>query len=196
MNPFEALLYRAFGRPTGILGSIGGRILARMNGDVARQVVELLALEPDDRVLEVGFGPGVGIELAAAAVPDGFVAGADPSEQMFVQARKRNRAAIETGRVDLRLAVAAELPFDDGSFDAAFAVNSTPMWPDPVAGLREVRRVLRPGGQIAVTLTPHAGGSPDDLRSQLADAGFERIRTESSEDWTAVIAVRPGQDHE
>jgi hypothetical protein len=57
------LLMRMFGRPKGIVGRLGGMIMARVNRDAAAQVIELLDVRSDDKVLEVGFGPGVAIQL-------------------------------------------------------------------------------------------------------------------------------------
>lgn len=108
-----------FGIPTGVLGRFGGVLLARFLGPFNEWVVELLEVSSSDRILEVGYGPGVGTELLAATVGDGFVAGVDPSNAMFHQASARNATAIQAGRVDLRLGVAEALPFDDATFDLA-----------------------------------------------------------------------------
>jgi hypothetical protein len=64
----KSVLLRAFGRPKGILGRLGGIIMARTNRDMAARTIELLDVQPNDRVLEIGFGPGVGIELLARLV--------------------------------------------------------------------------------------------------------------------------------
>ncbi|WP_228546440.1 class I SAM-dependent methyltransferase [Halegenticoccus tardaugens] len=183
------LLDRAFGNPRGILGNVGGRVMARTNDDAARWVVSLLDLAPTDRVLEVGFGPGVGIELASAAASEGFVAGVDPAKGMVEQARRRNATAIEAGRVELRRGVADDLPYADGTFDAAFSVNSMQVWPDAVAGLRELHRVLKPGGSVALAFTPHAGGSRDELPGPLARAGFERVRIREQDEAFCATAT-------
>lgn len=63
------LLMRTFGRRKGVLGRLGGVIMARVNRDAAAQVIELLDVRPDDRVLEVGFGPGVAIQLLRGMSP-------------------------------------------------------------------------------------------------------------------------------
>jgi hypothetical protein len=60
-----------FGRPRGVLGRLGGVIMARMNQQCAAWVIDLLEVQPHDRILEVGFGPGVGIELLAKAASEG-----------------------------------------------------------------------------------------------------------------------------
>jgi SAM-dependent methyltransferase len=73
----------------------------------------LLDIKPNDKVLEVGFGPGLGIELAAGLTSTGYVAGVDPSNEMIAQATARNEDAIKARRVDLRLGSAGSLPFED-----------------------------------------------------------------------------------
>jgi SAM-dependent methyltransferase len=103
MSFLRGLLLRAFGRPEGLLGRIGGVLMARGNRDCAAWVVDQLAINADDAVLEVGFGPGVGIALAAEAAPAGRVAGVDPSAEMLAQAKARNAEAMRSSHVDLHL---------------------------------------------------------------------------------------------
>ena len=80
-------LFEQFGRPSGWLGRIAGSLMAK-GADDDRWLVDLLDVQPEDRVLEVGFGPGVAIELLAARASRGRVAGVDPSDVMVRQATK------------------------------------------------------------------------------------------------------------
>ena len=98
MSLAHRMLMRMFGRPKGILGRLDGIIMARTNQPCAAWVIDRLGIQPHDRVLEVGFGPGVGIELLASSVSGGCIAGVDPSDEMVEQARARNVNAIESGR--------------------------------------------------------------------------------------------------
>ena len=93
---------RMFGRPRGILGRLGGIIMARTNAGCGAWVTDLLDVGPNDNVLEVGFGPGVVIQRLSKRASAGHVAGIDPSREMVEQARARNTTAIQNGRVDLR----------------------------------------------------------------------------------------------
>ena len=79
------------------------------------------------------------IQRLSKLASTGHIAGIDPSQEMVAQARARNAAAIESGRVDLRRSSVESLPFGYGTFDKALAINSTQVWPDPSAGLREKR---------------------------------------------------------
>ena len=97
--------------------------------------------------------PGAVIQRLAKLAAAGHVAGIDQSREMVEQARARNATAIPDGRVELRHGSVESLPFDDNSFDKALAINSMQYWPQAVAGLREVRRVMKAGGVIALGFT-------------------------------------------
>ncbi|MCL4368055.1 MAG: class I SAM-dependent methyltransferase [Actinobacteria bacterium] len=99
-----------FGQPRGSLGRVAGWIMARENVRVNRLVVALLAIGPEDSVLEIGCGPGVALADAAGRASRGFVSGVDPSAVMVAQAERRCRKAIDSGRAEVRLAPAAALP--------------------------------------------------------------------------------------
>ena len=120
----DRILLRMFGRPTGVLGRIGGLILARFNRAFAEEIVALLEVRAAERVLEVGFGPGVAIELLAGAASVAKVAGIDPSTEMVEQASARNAVAIRTGAVDLRQGSVESMPFEDDSFGRVLATRS------------------------------------------------------------------------
>jgi len=167
---------RSFGRPKGLLGRLGGVIMARMNRDAADAVIGLLGVRADDRILEIGFGPGVAIQLLAQRVPAGHIAGVDPSLEMVGQAAARNAAAVRSRRVDLRHGGVDALPFAAQAFDKALAINSMQVWPDPAAGLREIGRVLKPGGTIALGFTANSGQPKEDVAATLAAAGFVHIQ--------------------
>ncbi|HVW63855.1 MAG TPA: class I SAM-dependent methyltransferase [Nitrosospira sp.] len=191
MNIGHRILMHMFGRPAGLLGRLGGAIMARMNRPFAAWVIGLLDLKPDDEVLEVGFGPGAGIELLAKSVRSGHIAGVDASRTMTGQARARNAKAIESGQVDLRYGFAENLPFDRDIFTKVLAINSMQVWPDAMAGLREVKRVMTPGGKIALGFTIHSGQSRSEVPELLAAAGFAEIRIAETEQGFCVLAVKP-----
>jgi ubiquinone/menaquinone biosynthesis C-methylase UbiE len=180
-----------FRQPTGVLGRVIGRGMARQNEREARWTVDLLAIEPDARVLEIGFGPGVAIQYAAERATRGHVSGVDCSEAMLKMARKRNASGLANGSVDLTKADVQSLPYPDHSFDCAFAIHCIYFWREPAACLREIRRVLRPDGVVAITIRPiHQwhGHKPsadvfhlyegDEVAKLLSDSGFRRPHVE------------------
>ena len=79
----KALLLRMFGRREGVLGRLGGLIMAHMNRAFAHTLIDAMPLRAHSRVLEIGFGPGVAIERLTEFVPSGLIAGVDPSRDML-----------------------------------------------------------------------------------------------------------------
>lgn len=178
-------LRRQFACPAGWLGRIAGWLMARANRGLNTWAVDLLDVGPADRVLDVGCGSGIGLDLAQRRATRGLVAGVDASAVMVAQAARRNRAALRAGRLRLLQVEAGHLPCADGSFDKALAVNSVQFWPDPVAGLREVRRVLRPHGLLVVIVQPRRLRTQAEVEEarrrllhQLAEAGLKVVGSE------------------
>jgi ubiquinone/menaquinone biosynthesis C-methylase UbiE len=136
----------------GTAGRLAGPVMARMNRDMEHAAIDELAPAPDASVLAVGFGPGVGVDELALRLPDGVVGGIDPSTAMLRQARRRNRAAIESGQVTLERSTADSIPWPDGTFTGVLAVNCLQLWDPLDASVREVLRVLVAGGRL-VALT-------------------------------------------
>jgi len=179
------VLDAAFAHPRGLLGQLGGAIMARATGQRNEWTLSLLDIRPGDRILEVGCGPGALIQALAARATEGLVVGIDPSPTMLRQASKRNAQAIREGRVRLEQGSATALPFEEASFDKALSANSLPFWPDQEAGLREMWRVLRPGGIIAIILQPRWARTESEVKqigeglvSLLSQVGFQQARLE------------------
>src|SRR5262249_6843216 len=157
--------------PTGWLGSIVGRLMAIKNRERSEWVLSQLGVNPGDRVLEIGFGPGV--DVARTAAIGASVAGIDPSDVMVRQASRRNADAIRAGRVDLRRGAMPDLPFVDAAFDKAYSINSYQFWPYKTRALAELRRVMRPGGVVIIGVHGgNRGGTEDPGR----EPGEEMVR--------------------
>jgi SAM-dependent methyltransferase len=178
-----------FGQPSGLGGRIAGRVMATRSSNRKRNewVVSLLDVQPADRVLEVGFGPGLAIRELSARATGGYVCGIDHSEVMLRQASAHNAEAIQAGRVDLRLGSVSHLPAFDAPFDNVMAVNAIQFWDEPVDRLTDLRALLRPGGRIAIAFQPRGPGATDEasarkgeeIASALTEAGFSNVRVES-----------------
>lgn len=167
------------------MGWLAGRLMALKNRARSQLLLTRLAPRKGERVLEVGFGPGIDlVRLRTAVGPDGSVAGIDASGQMLRQARKRTA----DHDVDTRLGSAESLPWPDAFFDAVLSINSIAFWPDPEAGLAEIHRVLRPGGRVVIAMQPMwRGASAEDserwrdrLRSAAEGLGFVQIDADTS----------------
>jgi ubiquinone/menaquinone biosynthesis C-methylase UbiE len=182
----EYFMENMFCKPKGALGQLGGLLMSQ-DRPLPLWVLDLLEVSPTDTILEVGPGPGLGLQLAAERAHQGRVVGVDPSGTMLEMAERRNRAQIEAGRLELHLGSASELPVEDAAFDKAMTMNSLHLWPDPVAGLREIRRTLRTGGRLAIAITRFSYASPAKFEQYLNEAGFADVRVHTGEPGTCAI---------
>ena len=163
-----------WGDPRGALGGAALTAMALKNGYQNKAALDLLAPRLGDAVIELGCGPGMGVRAALKRVGrDGFVAGIDQSATAAHFATHAAHSAVLKGRAVVMRAEVADLPFRDCMFDRAFAVNSFQFWPDPARALREVSRVLAPGGRLVITQRAANLDRPTNFAG--AARGMERI---------------------
>ncbi|MFD3441717.1 class I SAM-dependent methyltransferase [Streptomyces sp. NPDC058685] len=129
------------------------------------------------RVLEAGCGPGLlGLEWLTQAAGDSTLVGVDISPAMLDRARGNARAYAVSHRTDYTIGNVLELPFPDASFDHAFSAASLHEWADPVTALREIHRLVRPGGAFCVS----------DLRRDIDRTTFQFMKA------NIAVDMRPG----
>jgi ubiquinone/menaquinone biosynthesis C-methylase UbiE len=139
-------------KPHGAMGVVMGWFLESGNAAQNRATVEALDPPPGGKVLEVGFGPGQALEMLAHARRLALVAGVDHSELMVATAHRRLDRGRGDAALDLRCGDAGDLPFPDESFDLVFAVNSYHQWPDKEGALAEMVGVLKPAGDLVLSI--------------------------------------------
>ena len=171
-----------------MLGRVVGYILATRGSNLLRNrwTVDLLALSGDERVLEIGCGPGVALELCLSAAPGVRAAGVDHSALMIAKAAERNRAAVKSGRLMLYKGSVGALPASAPAFDKAFSNNVIQFVDDQQGFLTNIAARLRPGGVLATTYQPrHARATRGDalkmverLTEIYSRCGFEELRWE------------------
>lgn len=134
----------------------------------AERLLDRLALRPGARVLDLACGTGVLARLASGRVgPDGTVAGLDISPAMLTVARAQ-AAPVGTGPTGWHLGTAASLPFRDASFDGVACAFGLMFVSDRTRALAEIRRVLKPGGRLALSVWAAEADNP-------VDAGFVAV---------------------
>ncbi|MFC9386715.1 class I SAM-dependent methyltransferase [Streptomyces venezuelae] len=175
------------------------------DGPAYAAAVDELDLRPGDAVLDAGCGTGRALPpLRAAVGPTGTVLGADLTPEMLEQAVGAGRGSAE-GIATLLLADVGRLPVRDGALDAVFGAGLISHLAEPVAGLRELARAVRPGGRLALfhpigraALAARHGRqiTPDDLRAEpqlrpvLAEAGWRLVRYVDEDARFLAMAVR------
>lgn len=146
------LVGRQFGNPQGLVGRLVGRAMASSNAAFNRWVIDTVADRAGadlTRIVELGCGPGVGLEKLLVAFPAAQVWGIDPSPVMIVQSRRRNVREIEIGRLHLIQGDVSAL----GEFapvDLVLAIHVLYFWHQPSIELARVKAALRPGAKVAI----------------------------------------------
>jgi len=170
-------LFENFAHPRGLWGRLAGEVMARKpaNRERGRWALAELDPAPDDRVLEVGYGPGLSVAEACRRVGHGHVVGVDLSGVMLRQATRRNADAIREGRLELRMGDAQSLDADLRDLDLIYGINVWQFWSDQTATVRDLamrppaaRRPPRPG--------VHAAARGVDHRRRGGRAAAEAVR--------------------
>jgi ubiquinone/menaquinone biosynthesis C-methylase UbiE len=189
-------LSRQLARPTGWFGRFFmARWLDKANIQMNHLTIDSLALKADDRLLEVGFGGGYLLGKVLEEGSCAFAAGVELSGEMVRCGRQRFRSFIESGKVEIAHGDIEHIPFADAEFTKLCSVNTLYFWRDPASALAECRRVLKPGGRIALCFNAKA-----DLAAWLEDTtGFElyelsEVETMLSGSGFGHISVASGQD--
>jgi ubiquinone/menaquinone biosynthesis C-methylase UbiE len=134
-----------------------------------RWTLSLLNIQSNQRVLEIGCGPGWAIAEACRMVPGVVMVGVDPSEVMLRQARSRNKCRNESGQVAFHCCTAEQLPDGfNGSFDCVLSSNVFGFLPAPEITYQRIFSLLTPGGRVATTWLPRVGDKSDDAVVAMA----------------------------
>jgi ubiquinone/menaquinone biosynthesis C-methylase UbiE len=199
-------------KPSGWIGRLTLWSMNRRHSGLTDWGLEHLRIDPSDSVLDVGCGGGRTVGKLAALARNGNVVGVDYAEASVEASRRENAMWIERGRVEIRHASVSALPFPDDTFDLITAVETHFWWPDLAHDVREVRRVLKPGGRLAVIAEFYDGGKHakyaerlskvigiasltlDQHRDMLATADFADVQIIEDErrGWICVLGTKPG----
>lgn len=199
-------------------GWIGRLLLWRMNATHSKLTdwgLAHIAIETHDTILDVGCGGGRTLHKLADMVTQGKVYGIDYSKESVAVASRTNARWIDRTRVEIRHGSVSHLPFSDDVFDLVTAVETHFFWPDLPADMREVLRVLKPGGalimiaeiykgaktmaaRLAEKYVPCAGMtllSADEHRSLFANAGYSdpQVVEEHDKGWICSIGRKPSR---
>jgi len=192
---FQTYISNQFKKPSGLIGRFLERGMSQRTTTDAKWTISLLDLQPTSKILEVGFGGGFAAQLASQKATQGFFTGIDHSETMVQIASKRNANSIQTGKMELKQGDAENIVYPDESFDIIYSLHSIYFWDNPVKCLKGFRRLLSPGGLLAVTIQPKNRWRDDQISTPGMDfffgdqvvemfkkAGFMNIRMETLSD--------------
>jgi ubiquinone/menaquinone biosynthesis C-methylase UbiE len=171
-----------------------------------------VSIRMQDTILDVGCGGGRTVSKLSAVATGGKVYGLDYSKESVAMASKINRRWIDMARVEIREGTVSQLPFSEDVFDLVTAVETHFWWPDLPAGMREVSRVLKPGGTLIIIAEIYKGAqtataklaekylplsgmallSVEEHRELFANAGFTDVQAieEPGKGWICCIGKK------
>ncbi|XP_033107885.1 uncharacterized methyltransferase YdaC-like isoform X2 [Anneissia japonica] len=202
---FTEFMARNLRKPgTGLAGWFISKILKSRNSIVVYHAVRACNIERHHHVLEIGFGPGLGMASVAEIIRSGTgkVYGIDFSQSMVDETTGRLSEDIKQGKADVRLGDVVSLPFQDASMDRIFHTNCYYFWPDMNAASKELYRVLKPGGMMVTVyileklvaadnrgFLSHGDWRPERYMQGLTEVGFLDVerKSELGEDKTTTF---------
>jgi SAM-dependent methyltransferase len=204
-------VFRQVRKPSGPLGR---RVVRAMNLGHSRMTdwgLQQLTVPQNASILDVGCGGGRTVHRLATLAPGGKIFGLDYSAASVAVSRDTNAEEIAAGRVQIQQGSVAALPFPDCTFDVVTAVETHYYWPDLPANVREILRVLKPGGTFALIAETYRGGpfrflygivmpllraaflSDAEHCNLLTQAGFTEVATKHvpGKNWICATGRRP-----
>ena len=197
-------------RPQGFWGKMMIKSMNKGHSELTDWALVHLEIKRSYSVLDVGCGGGKTVSKLCTKIGNGKVFGIDYSELCVEKSKKLNKNNIMCGKASILQASVSSLPFDDDKFDAVTAVETYYFWPDKLNDLKEIYRVLKPGGKLLLVfemvksdeepnkwdkvekLLGTEAVSKDSIADILLHAGYQNIRTysKSSTGWFCVTAEK------
>lgn len=177
---WHRLVARQLNMPSGILAKLVGKKMNESNRLLYKLTLDSLNVESGNRILEIGFGNGKFFSDLNARASNLVITGIDHSHEMVTQAVINNAALFENGRMKVRVGNSDDLPFENESFDKVFCVNVIYFWQDPLEHLKEVYRVLKPGGEFSAGFK---------LKDKMAKMPFTKygFNLYKEEEWVSLL---------
>jgi ubiquinone/menaquinone biosynthesis C-methylase UbiE len=181
---FLKKLFTNCAHPKGRMGRVMLKFMNASHGPLNNWGLDLVKVQDGWTMLDIGFGGGASLKRMLKRSKGGMVYGIDISEESVEKARKLNADVLDK-QIFIQQGSVTELPYDDWKFDLVTAVETVYFWPNLPECIKEVYRVLKPGGRFAIMVEVVVTNSkwldfvegmtaypPEQLKQFLEDAGF------------------------
>jgi len=138
-----------FKKPEGFGGKVISFMMKNANKIAYNKVIQILDISQNDRILEIGYGPGIGIDMIASSI-DCHVTGIDFSELMFLEAQKRNITHLENKKVDLHFGDFLNYESGGNYYDKIFCINVIYFWDNLEKPFLKIKSELKDGGVFCI----------------------------------------------
>jgi ubiquinone/menaquinone biosynthesis C-methylase UbiE len=197
-------------KPSGRFGKFVGRAMNFGHARIRHWGLNHISIKPDAYILDIGCGGGKAVKELAMLTPGGKVYGIDYSEDMVHLSKKVNDTLIRQGFVEIKYGSVSSLPFGDNMFDLVTAFEAYYFWPNLIDDLKEIKRVLKPGGTLLIVNEVYKDGqfekrnskwvklldmqihTPNEYKDFLTKADYHIIKIDNipQKNWITAIAKK------
>jgi ubiquinone/menaquinone biosynthesis C-methylase UbiE len=149
----KRFIAQQFRKPVGFFGTIVGKLMAKGNLPAINETIKRLEISDTDTILEIGYGPGLGIAQTLSSNAHCTMKGIDFSDLMYKIASKKNRAFIQNKRLELLKGDFLSFELPPNSFSKVFGVNVIYFWPDLSAAAIKIKHILKPSGKAVLYMS-------------------------------------------
>lgn len=147
---FRKFIASQFKKPTGLFGIFTSNIMIKGNMSNYNKLIKNLDVQPHDKLLEIGYGPGIGINMIIQACASCTIHGIDFSRLMYKRASKYNKLYIDRGKVQLQYGDFLETPIVSNDYDKIFCVNVVYFWDELKKPFEKIQSLLKKGGAFYI----------------------------------------------
>jgi ubiquinone/menaquinone biosynthesis C-methylase UbiE len=143
---FRNFIGQQFKRPSGWFGRFSSRIMIKGNRNKYETLIKEMDIRPDDKLLEIGYGPGIGIDMISKLCKTCTIHGVDFSKLMYNEAKKFNKSSIEIGKVQLQYGDFLKLGIAEDQYDKIFCLNVIYFWDELKIPFEKTLSLLKTNG--------------------------------------------------
>jgi len=196
--------------PSGRFGKFVARAMNLGHARMRNWGIGHILISPDAKILDIGCGGGGTVKALAKYTPNGKVCGIDYSADMVQLSMKVNNPLIKKGLVEIKQGAVSSLPFADNIFDLATAFETYYFWPNLIDDLKEIRRVLKPGGTLLIANEVYKDAkfekrntkwanlidmqlhTPDEYKDFLTQAGYQIVEIDvvAEKNWITAVGKK------
>lgn len=167
-------------KPEGMFALKVGNKMNELNSYLYDISIDKINPEDNETILEIGFGNGKFFDKIFVKAENLKIYGLDYSSDMVKAAAENNKSSVNSGKLILTCGSSDRIPFDDNFFNKVFCINVAQFWEDPSAHLKEIRRVLIPGGKFYTIIRT----KESTLMMPFSKYGFTAY---TAEEWERIL---------
>lgn len=174
-------------KPSGFFGKIVSAMMIKWNRNCYERLIGDLKIEPNDKLLEIGYGPGIGINLILNSYDSCSIFGIDYAELMYQKATKRNKQFVNSNRAKLMFGDFLETEIDIRDFDKVFCLNVVYFWDNLQKPFGKVNSLLKDNGLFCIYMD-----SKEDLSKVTfaTDDIFNKYTIEQVQDALRLVGFK------